>query len=189
MSRKFFLIFAAVSFVFAATAATAGDVKFADKKEDIVSELSRPAKKAPATKGLIIGGSKDIKIRPEGAAAEQEAEKPRVAAMINFKYNSTEILAKSVPVLDEFGKALNDEKLLKFNFCVEGHTDGDGAAEYNMELSNKRAQAVIEYLAKKWDISRERLSARGWGKSRPIDTNETEEGKQRNRRVEFIRLN
>jgi len=195
MSRKMFLLLVALSFVFTVGTAYAGDIKFAEKKDDIINELSKPATKKASSKGFStiksVSGTKDIKLKPEGGGdtPAPEPEQPRVAAMILFKYNSTEILPRSVSILEEFGKALNDEKLKKSNFCVEGHTDGDGSPEYNMQLSNKRAQAIVDYLVKNCDISRERLSSRGWGKTRPIDTNETEEGKQKNRRVEFSKVN
>lgn len=68
---------------------------------------------------------------------------------------------------------------------IEGHTDDLGAEEYNQRLSERRAQAVAEYFAKK-GIPRERIKARGFGKSRPAAPGESEEARRQNRRVEIV---
>jgi OOP family OmpA-OmpF porin len=67
---------------------------------------------------------------------------------------------------------------------IAGHTDNIGSEEYNQRLSEARAKAVYEYLISR-GISADRLSYIGYGESRPIDTNETSEGRQNNRRVEL----
>ncbi len=67
---------------------------------------------------------------------------------------------------------------------VGGHTDHDGGFEYNIRLSNRRARAVVHYLTQR-GIEESRLTYIGYGTTRPIATNQTEEGKQQNRRVEF----
>ena len=67
---------------------------------------------------------------------------------------------------------------------VEGHTDNHGGSAYNQHLSLQRAAAVVNWLVSH-GVSRERLSARGFGPDKPIDTNDTDEGRQNNRRVEF----
>lgn len=69
---------------------------------------------------------------------------------------------------------------------IEGHTDNVGAAEHNMELSQRRAESVVNYLADKFGIDRSRLTAKGYGSTRPIADNATDEGKQKNRRIEAI---
>jgi OmpA-OmpF porin, OOP family len=68
---------------------------------------------------------------------------------------------------------------------VEGHTDDVGADEYNRSLSERRAQAVAAYLAQQ-GIGKERIAARGYGKSRPVTANDGDEGRRRNRRVEIV---
>jgi OmpA-OmpF porin, OOP family len=67
---------------------------------------------------------------------------------------------------------------------VEGHTDNTNTAKYNMELSQKRAEAVMAYLVER-GVPKEKLEAKGWGLQKPIASNETEEGRKVNRRVEF----
>ncbi|ABQ28476.1 OmpA family protein [Geotalea uraniireducens] len=69
---------------------------------------------------------------------------------------------------------------------IEGHTDNVGTAEYNMGLSQRRAESVVNYLVEKFGIENSRLSAKGYGLTRPVADNSTNEGKQLNRRIEAI---
>ena len=69
---------------------------------------------------------------------------------------------------------------------IEGHTDNVGAPEYNLDLSKRRAQAVVDYLVTDCGIDRSRLEARGFGMARPVAPNTTDEGRQANRRIEAI---
>ena len=68
---------------------------------------------------------------------------------------------------------------------IEGHTDGVGTEEYNLELSKRRAQAVYEFLISQ-DVAQSRLSYEGYGESRPVADNSTAEGRQKNRRVDLV---
>jgi outer membrane protein OmpA-like peptidoglycan-associated protein len=72
----------------------------------------------------------------------------------------------------------------KLRIDISGHTDNEGTAEYNLELSKNRAKTVYEYLIRQ-GISRERLTYSGYGLSRPVDVNTTEQGRAANRRTEF----
>ena len=67
---------------------------------------------------------------------------------------------------------------------LSGHTDGKGSVAYNQKLSEQRAKAVYDYLIER-GVAPERIQAEGRGESQPIDTNDTEEGRQNNRRVEI----
>ena len=69
---------------------------------------------------------------------------------------------------------------------IEGHTDNVGSAEYNLELSKRRAESVVKYLEENFGIDPSRLAAKGYGLSRPVADNSTDEGKQKNRRIEAI---
>jgi OOP family OmpA-OmpF porin len=69
---------------------------------------------------------------------------------------------------------------------IEGYTDEVGSDDYNMRLSQQRAESVVNYLAKEFGIERSRLYAKGYGKSRPIADNATEAGKQKNRRIDAV---
>ena len=67
---------------------------------------------------------------------------------------------------------------------IGGHTDNYGSDEYNMKLSQSRCESVVNYLIEH-GIAKNRLTAKGYGETVPIDTNETSEGRQMNRRTEF----
>ena len=75
----------------------------------------------------------------------------------------------------------------QLTFRIEGHTDADGTEASNLDLSKRRSAAIKEALVK-FGISENRLQTEGYGESRPIASNLTQEGKQLNRRVEFISL-
>lgn len=109
----------------------------------------------------------------------------RINQTIHFAYNKAVIKKDSFWILHQVAKVLKDYPEIKLS--VEGHTDSQGSDAYNKQLSTKRAKAVKDFLLKKGGISASRLSSRGWGEERPIDSNLTEEGRAVNRRVEFVR--
>ncbi|TWI71251.1 OmpA family protein [Desulfobotulus alkaliphilus] len=104
---------------------------------------------------------------------------------IQFDVNRADIRPESAGVIDQIFQLMRDHKDLRFS--VEGHTDSDGNVELNQRLSQQRAESVVRALAEK-GVSPDRLTAKGWGASRPVADNATEEGKAQNRRVEFVRL-
>src|SRR6185312_4466501 len=106
-----------------------------------------------------------------------------VLKRIEFEFDRSVILPVSYPILDEMVKLLEANPTIK-HIDIEGHTDNQGTAEYNQKLSEDRAQSVMNYLVGK-GIAASRLSAKGFGLTRPRATNDTDEGRQRNRRVEF----
>ena len=102
---------------------------------------------------------------------------------IYFKFNSAEIEPESYPLLNQIGRVLERHKEWKLE--IAGHTDSIGTEEYNLKLSQRRAEAVRKYLLEHFDIFARNLIAKGYGESRPIADNGTSEGRARNRRVEF----
>jgi OOP family OmpA-OmpF porin len=105
---------------------------------------------------------------------------------INFEISKADIKPASYGILDEIAAALGANPQLKV--VVEGHTDSSGARAFNMDLSNRRAQAVVDYLVGK-GVSPSRLSAKGYGPDRPIAENATKLGRSKNRRVQFTKVN
>jgi outer membrane protein OmpA-like peptidoglycan-associated protein len=102
---------------------------------------------------------------------------------IFFDYDKSDLRPESFPELDRLVKFLNDSEKLIIE--VAGHTDNIGTDAYNNKLSKDRAAAVANYLITK-NISKNRISSKGYGKTKPVSTNNTEEGRQLNRRVEFV---
>lgn len=103
---------------------------------------------------------------------------------INFDFNSDKLRAESTAVLDKIVTVLKEKPDWKMS--IEGHTDSIGGEAFNKNLSEKRAKSVIDYLAKA-GIDSARLSSTGFGLSKPIESNETEFGRAKNRRVELVK--
>ncbi|MES2590506.1 MAG: OmpA family protein [Bacteroidota bacterium] len=101
---------------------------------------------------------------------------------IFFNFDSSILTADSYSPLDEAVKILKDQNSL--TFVIEGHTDNVGSDEYNLNLSKARAKTVMDYFVSK-GIPVSRISSVGYGEAKPIASNETEEGKAKNRRVEI----
>lgn len=104
----------------------------------------------------------------------------------NFDFNQSQVSETSYPILDKIVEILMENPDLAME--IAAHTDDIGSFEYNMQLSQSRAQSIVDYLVYK-GISKQRLVGKGYGESRPISPNSTEEGRMKNRRVEFIILN
>lgn len=96
--------------------------------------------------------------------AEIVKDKPKIDLEITFDYNSWAISPRAVPVLVNLGRALSDPDLKGTVFLVGGHTDAAGSPEYNLDLSQKRAHAVREYLSRNFGIPVDALVAIGFGK-------------------------
>jgi outer membrane protein OmpA-like peptidoglycan-associated protein len=109
----------------------------------------------------------------------------KILDQVKFKTNSAEIEPgpDSEEVLQAVLSVLNSHPEV-LNVTVEGHTDSRGSAAYNRKLSKNRAKSVVSWLTAH-GIDPKRLTSEGFGPDRPIDTNETEEGRRNNRRVEF----
>lgn len=104
-------------------------------------------------------------------------------AYINFKFGTAEISgADPIPVLEEVVRVMKEGPHLKVK--ITGHTDSIGADSFNMQLSMRRADAVKSYLVNR-GIDSGRLLTEGKGETQPIDTNDTDIGRARNRRIEF----
>lgn len=111
---------------------------------------------------------------------------PHINIEIQFAYNSAEITPASLPDLNALGQALLDRNLGQSRMLLNGHTDAAGSRDYNMDLSERRADAVRGYLVSTFGISPDRLIAVGFGEERlknPVQPEAAE-----NRRVEIVNL-
>lgn len=120
-------------------------------------------------------------------AKNQSIEGKTICAVdaITFDFAKSTIKPESYDYLDKLATTL-----IRSNRRIEvkGHTDNVGSADFNMDLSRQRAEAVVEYLVKK-GVNRNKLTYSFYGMTRPLSTNDTEEGRAMNRRVEFTILN
>lgn len=103
---------------------------------------------------------------------------------INFDFNSDVIRSESKPTLEKVAAILKEKA--DWKFAVEGHTDNIGGDSYNQTLSEKRAAAVVKYLTDA-GIAADRLTAKGYGLSKPLAPNNSEAERAQNRRVELIK--
>lgn len=106
-----------------------------------------------------------------------------IADKVQFETGSSTILPVSFGLLDEVAKVFVDNPQIEL-VQVEGHTDSTGSAGFNRTLSQKRAESVLTYLSTK-GVKASRMKAKGFGPDKPIADNNTDAGKEQNRRVEF----
>ncbi|MCX7771369.1 MAG: OmpA family protein [Proteobacteria bacterium] len=104
---------------------------------------------------------------------------------IYFDFDKADIKPESEPAIREIAKLLQENPKLKL--YVVGHTDNVGGLDYNMKLSKARADAVVKELTTKHKISSDRLKAFGIASLSPVASNDTEEGRAKNRRVELVK--
>lgn len=103
---------------------------------------------------------------------------------VYFDFDKATIRPESRPALEKAAQIMKENPGIEVE--IQGHTDAIGSSAYNMTLSRRRAQAVVNYLVIEFSIPRERLDAVGYGETKPVASNDTEEGRQLNRRVEFV---
>lgn len=126
---------------------------------------------------------------PEPAPAPAPAPAPReekVSMILNVLFDTDKAVVKDqyypdVEKLAEFMKTYPNTTV-----TIEGHTDSTASNEYNKKLSEARANSVRQFLIDKYGIDGSRISTIGYGEEYPIDTNDTPEGRQKNRRVEAV---
>ncbi len=103
---------------------------------------------------------------------------------IQFDFDKDTVRPDSKPTLDEIAELLVDKADLRLS--IVGHTDNKGAPDYNLSLSQRRAASVVAALVRAYGIDAARLTSEGAGMTRPLTSNDTEEGRARNRRVELV---
>ena len=151
-------------------------------KEEIVERLMRtePEPLTRSLRGIVVGGG------PDAAVAEPDAAGWIDDLRVTFPFDSAEITPEARQTLDVLGEALLDGRLSADRFEIAGHTDGVGDEGYNDTLSQRRAQAVVDYLSGNFGLSRERLLGRGYGKDYLADPDDPRN--PINRRVEILNL-
>jgi outer membrane protein OmpA-like peptidoglycan-associated protein len=127
-----------------------------------------------------VGGSRDEKNKdPAGL------EKKIIMQMnINFYVNSVTIRSTDLDLLRQMGELMKNYP--DTTAVIEGHTDNRGAATRNLEISQRRAQSIKKYFTNTFGISPKRITAEGFGETKPIASNKTPEGRWKNRRVLVI---
>lgn len=118
-----------------------------------------------------LGGTRELCIGTETECSKAIPERPKAVdgfdLRVNFDYNSERLTPAARGNLDEFARALKNPALSASNFLVEGHTDGMGSDAFNLDLSIRRASAVVQYLMSH-GVPAARLEAKGYGKQKPL---------------------
>jgi outer membrane protein OmpA-like peptidoglycan-associated protein len=120
---------------------------------------------------------------PEPERVTVTDERIEIEDVVQFEFDSAILLEESKRLLSEVARVMEERADIR-KVEIGGHTDSQGRESYNRRLSEQRAQAVRDYLVSQ-GISRDRLTAKGFGPSQPIASNDTEDGRFQNRRVEF----
>jgi outer membrane protein OmpA-like peptidoglycan-associated protein len=121
---------------------------------------------------------------PQPKRVEVTADAIVINDKILFEFDKAVIQAASFELMDEITQVVKDNPRIK-KISIEGHTDDDGKASYNKKLSQKRADSVMKYLVEH-GVDAARLTAVGHGEEIPMVPNDTDENKEKNRRVEFL---
>jgi OmpA-OmpF porin, OOP family len=121
-------------------------------------------------------------------APEPPAAGPSVNLTVNFPTGSADLTPAAQASLDALGKALASSELASFRFRIEGHTDNVGSREVNLQLSQRRAEAVVNYLSTTYNVAPSRLEAVGMGQEAPLVETPPQTPEARNRRVQVINL-
>jgi OmpA-OmpF porin, OOP family len=135
--------------------------------EQILKSLT-PTGNLGTTRGIRVGPSAGPSAPSGGSAASQPVSAaPSVNLNVQFATGSAELTPEAIQTLGNLGRALSDRSLVSFRFRIEGHTDTVGTHEYNKDLSDRRAAAVVDYLANTFHIDRSRVQWIGLGEEVP----------------------
>ncbi|WP_338663944.1 OmpA family protein [Pararoseomonas sp. SCSIO 73927] len=122
------------------------------------------------------------------AATTAPAGTPAVSITVQFPTNSATLTPAAERALAPLGQALSSPELAPYRFRIEGHTDTVGPDEPNRVLSQRRAEAVRDFLTQRYNVPATRLEAAGLGESQPLVSTGDNRAEQRNRRVQVLNI-
>lgn len=143
------------------------------------AQLMPPAKQEP----FPLMEVKATRPPPGPARVVLTASNIAILDKVQFETGKATLLPASHALLDEVAKMLKDNPQVEL-ISVEGHTDSTGSPDFNRKLSQQRAESVAKYLSSK-GVKASRMEPKGFGPDRPIADNETDAGREANRRVEL----
>jgi len=140
--------------------------------------------------------ARGIKVVPDGAPSGTQAaapsappqQVPSIDLTLVFPSSSAELTAQAKAALDQLGRAIASKDLSVYRFRIEGHTDTVGTAEYNLDLSRRRAEAAASYLTTTYGIDQARLVPVGVGSTQLAVQTGAQVDEPRNRRVHVVNL-
>jgi outer membrane protein OmpA-like peptidoglycan-associated protein len=157
-----------------------GEARSGPSPDEIIKSLT-PTGTSGATRGLRVGPAAQ-------GQAQLPASQPAINLTVQFATGSADLTPQAIGVLDNLGKALSDQELAGYRFRIEGHTDTVGTHEFNKELSDRRAAAVVDYLANNFHVDRSRVEAVGMGEDRLLVPTPDQTPEPRNRRVLVVNI-
>jgi outer membrane protein OmpA-like peptidoglycan-associated protein len=173
-----------------AASAPATETKIEEQAATAREQAPAAEKQAPveaASKTETEPAAKSTPVPVEVAVEQAERKQlPSVDLEVLFEFDSARMTPDAVEALTPLGRALSDPRLADGQFLIAGHTDGKGRASYNQELSQRRAEAVREFLIVNFKIDGSRLVAQGFGESRLKNPQQPRAAE--NRRVQVVNL-
>jgi len=154
-------------------------IRLAAPSGDTAQPAPSPAQQAPR-----VASSRPVAV----AAQPAQPQGPAVNLTVNFANGSADLTPDAIRTLDALGTALASKDLSSYRFRIEGHTDTVGGRDYNRSLSERRAEAVVDYVAKKFGVDPGRLQAIGMGEDGQLVPTPPQTPEPRNRRVQVINL-
>jgi len=192
------LLVAVALFGAGAALTSPGYAQTANPKSDAIVKALTPTGPGVAgpSRGIRMANPPSAGAAPSGnapsgnasAANASSGNAPSVNLSVQFQKGSADLTASAMQTLNELGKALNQPALATYRFRIEGHTDTVGTADYNKELSDRRAAAVVAYLAATFKVDRTRLEAVGMGEQGLLVPTPDQTSEPRNRRVVVVNL-
>lgn len=162
--------------------------------DQIVKSLT-PTSTMGTTRGIRIapggstgGGSTAGGPATAGQAQPAAAKAPAVSMTVQFATGSADLTPQAVQTLTSLGQALTNATLANYRFRIEGHTDTVGSPAYNQQLSQRRAEAVVDYLSTNFHIDRNRVQAIGMGQDGLMIQTPPQTPEARNRRVQVVNI-
>jgi outer membrane protein OmpA-like peptidoglycan-associated protein len=170
-----------------------------ESDEPKISAAQEKADSADARAGDAIGRAdaaskksdqvrSDLRNELSERIANLDDYKPAGDAVVLFKFNSAKLTDEAKQQLDQLGKG-QVGSMKRYFVAIQGFTDKIGTAEYNLELSRRRAQAVQNYLVETYNVPVYRIQIVGLGKDKPVNEEKTREDREKNRRVEVTIFN
>ena len=178
------------------TAKNSKDIKDVDQRAQAGIQAVQASAAAADQKALAAGTEAD-KAQVSANSATQRVDmltntvinldnyRPVVETAVHFGFNRDNLTKEAKDAIDQLAASVATTK--GYIITVEGATDSIGSADYNYDLSQRRANAVIQYLAAEKSVPAYRIYLIGLGKDKPVDSNKTADGRAKNRRVD-IRL-
>jgi outer membrane protein OmpA-like peptidoglycan-associated protein len=159
-------------------------------KTTLTRGLSAPNPRVPQDRRFLDGlkskNTRSITVEERNQVADIAKDKPGVDLEVNFDYDSVTIGPQAIDTLTKLGVALRDPRLKDALVLVAGHTDAKGNDAYNKDLSDRRADAVKQFLVAKFSLPASNLIALGYGKERLKNT--ADPFASENRRVQVVNL-